>query len=85
MYEFNEFHIIVLQKKGDIKFWEAECFKIDPKNKKVHCRSTIGTNLDGNGEFEVEYDYLVLAIGAKPNTFNTPGVVENCHFLKVHF
>jgi NADH:ubiquinone reductase (non-electrogenic) len=72
-----------LEKKGgEIKFWEAECFKIDPRNKKIHCRSNIGTNLDGNGEFLVDYDYLVVAVGARTNTFNTPGVVENCHFLK---
>ncbi|KAG1365410.1 external alternative NAD(P)H-ubiquinone oxidoreductase B3, mitochondrial [Cocos nucifera] len=73
---------IIKKKGGDIKFWEAECFKIDPTNKKVHCRSNIGTNLDGNGEFLLDYDYLVIAIGARANTFNTPGVVEHCHFLK---
>ncbi|CAO2189845.1 unnamed protein product [Urochloa humidicola] len=73
----------ILEKKGgEIKFWEAECFKIDPQNKKIHCRSDLGTNLDGNGEFLVDYDYLVVAVGARTNTFNTPGVVENCHFLK---
>lgn len=37
----------------------------------------------GTGEFSLEYDYLVIAVGAQVNTFNTPGVVENCHFLKV--
>lgn len=37
----------------------------------------------GNGEFSLDYDYLVIAIGAQVNTFNTPGVLENCHFLKV--
>ncbi|KAJ0983692.1 hypothetical protein J5N97_011947 [Dioscorea zingiberensis] len=73
---------IVKKKNGQVKFWEAECFKIDPTKKKVFCRSNIGTNLDGNGEFDVDYDYLVVALGAKANTFNTPGVEENCHFLK---
>lgn len=73
---------IIKKKGGEVKFWEAECFKIDPVNKKVHCRSEIGTNLDGNGEFEVNYDYLVIAMGARANTFNTPGVEEHCHFLK---
>lgn len=75
-----------MQKGGvtGVKFWEAECFNIDPVKKKVHCRCNIGTNKDGNGEFAVDYDYLVIALGAKPNTFNTPGVVEHCHFLKVH-
>jgi NADH:ubiquinone reductase (non-electrogenic) len=68
-----------------VKFLEAECFKIDSVGKKVHCRSDVGTSLNGTGEFEVDYDYLVIAVGATVNTFNTPGVVENCHFLKVPF
>ncbi|MFV0575128.1 MAG: NAD(P)/FAD-dependent oxidoreductase [Vibrio sp.] len=39
-----------------------------------------------NGELlipsrEIEYDFLVLAIGSKSNDFNTPGVKENCIFL----
>ncbi|XP_008800394.2 external alternative NAD(P)H-ubiquinone oxidoreductase B2, mitochondrial-like [Phoenix dactylifera] len=72
----------IVKKNGGVKFWEAECFNVDPVKKKVHCRSNIGTNRDGNGEFTVDYDYLVIALGAKPNTFNTPGVVEHCHFLK---
>ncbi|KAL6845265.1 hypothetical protein ACP4OV_024760 [Aristida adscensionis] len=73
---------IVRKKNGAFRFWEAECFKIDPTNKKVHCRSDVGTNINGNGEFVVDYDYLIVSVGARPNTFNTPGVTENCHFLK---
>ncbi|KAL2476805.1 External alternative NAD(P)H-ubiquinone oxidoreductase B1 [Abeliophyllum distichum] len=73
---------IIKKRNGEIKFWEAECLKIDPANKKVFCRSTIGENLAGNNEFSLEYDYLVIAIGAQVNTFNTPGVLEHCHFLK---
>uniref|UniRef100_A0ACD5W581 Uncharacterized protein n=1 Tax=Avena sativa TaxID=4498 RepID=A0ACD5W581_AVESA len=73
---------IVRKRGGAFRFWEAECFKIDPTSKKIHCRAGDGTNVDGNGDFVVDYDYLVVTVGAKPNTFNTPGVVENCHFLK---
>ncbi|OVA14435.1 EF-hand domain [Macleaya cordata] len=73
---------IIRKKNGDISFWEAECFKIDAKNKKVHCRSSQQENLEGKEEFIVDYDYLVIAMGARANTFNTPGVEENCHFLK---
>lgn len=71
------------QRNGEIKFWEAECLNIDPTNKKVFCRSNIDENLAGNNEFSLEYDYLVIAMGAKVNTFNTPGVLDHCHFLKV--
>lgn len=72
-----------LQKGLEIDFQEAECYKIDTENNKVYCRSSQDTNLSGQEEFSVDYDYLVIAMGAKSNTFNTPGVVENCHFLKV--
>ncbi|CAN1222003.1 External alternative NAD(P)H-ubiquinone oxidoreductase B2, mitochondrial, partial [Linum grandiflorum] len=73
---------IVKKKNIDVRYWEAECFKIDSQSKKVHCRSN--QNADGNGkeEFVVDYDYLVIAMGGRPNTFNTPGVVEHCNFLK---
>jgi NADH dehydrogenase FAD-containing subunit len=76
-------HVLLLQKNKDVSYFEAECFKIDATKKAVHCRSAVGTNLDGNGDFEVDYDYLVVALGATVNTFNTPGVMEHCHFLKV--
>ncbi|XP_057505603.1 external alternative NAD(P)H-ubiquinone oxidoreductase B2, mitochondrial-like [Actinidia eriantha] len=73
----------IVKKKGlDVKFREAECLKIDAVNKKVYCRSSQDTNLGGEENFTVDYDYLVVAMGARANTFNTPGVVENAHFLK---
>ncbi|KAF5746000.1 NADH dehydrogenase putative isoform 1 [Tripterygium wilfordii] len=73
---------IIKKRNGEIQFWEAECLKIDAANKKVFCRSNIENNLVGKNEFSLEYDYLVIAVGAQVNTFNTPGVQENCHFLK---
>lgn len=73
---------LFLQRNGEIQFWEAECLKIDPKNHKVICRSLV-KNLVGQNDFSLEYDHLVVAVGAQVNTFDTPGVVEHCHFLKV--
>ncbi|XP_030930151.1 external alternative NAD(P)H-ubiquinone oxidoreductase B1, mitochondrial-like [Quercus lobata] len=73
---------IVKKRKGEVKIWEAECVKIDAANNKILCRSNIENNLVGNREFFLEYDYLVIGVGAQVNTFNTPGVKENCHFLK---
>lgn len=57
--------------------------KIDPEKKQVLCQTDVGTNFEGNGEFVVKYDYLVIAVGAKVNTFNIPGVEQHCYFLKV--
>ncbi|KAL2341959.1 hypothetical protein Fmac_009899 [Flemingia macrophylla] len=70
------------KKKVNVQFSEAECFKIDAGNRKVYCRSSVNNNMNGKEEFAVDYDYLIIAVGANVNTFNTPGVVENCHFLK---
>ncbi|XP_006357529.1 external alternative NAD(P)H-ubiquinone oxidoreductase B1, mitochondrial-like [Solanum tuberosum] len=72
---------IIKKRNGEIQFWEAECLKIDPENHQVICRSTV-ENLVGENDFSLEYDHLVVAVGAQVNTFNTPGVVEHCHFLK---
>ncbi|KAK9284453.1 hypothetical protein L1049_023626 [Liquidambar formosana] len=72
----------IKKRGGEIRFWEAECVKIDAANRKVFCRSNIDNNLVGSGEFPLEYDYLVIATGGQVNTFNTPGVMEHCHFLK---
>ncbi|KAL0645211.1 hypothetical protein Bca4012_043502 [Brassica carinata] len=70
------------QKNVDTSYLEAECFKIDPASKKVFCRSKQGVSSGKKEEFSVDYDYLVIATGAQSNTFNIPGVEENCHFLK---
>lgn len=47
------------------------------------CESVI---CDGNScdieEFSVEYDRLIVTIGAQTNTFGIPGVREHCNFLK---
>ena len=74
---------VILQKPYNVEFEEAECYKIDPVNKKVYCRSNQSSTLDGIEEFTVDYDVLILAMGARVNTFNTPGVEEHAHFLKV--
>lgn len=73
---------IVKKKNVDVSYWEAECVKIDEQNKKVYCKSKQGMDSNGKKEFAVDYDYLIIAIGAQSNTFNIPGVEENCHFLK---
>lgn len=72
-----------VQKTVGVQFSEAACLKIDAVNQKIYCRSNVENNLNGQEEFVVDYDYLIVAVGANVNTFNTPGVVENCHFLKV--
>jgi NADH dehydrogenase FAD-containing subunit len=62
---------------------EATASEIDPKAKSVTCQSVV---CDGNScevkEFRVDYDRLVVTVGAQTNTFGIPGVREHCCFLK---
>ncbi|XP_031129371.1 external alternative NAD(P)H-ubiquinone oxidoreductase B2, mitochondrial-like isoform X1 [Ipomoea triloba] len=71
---------IIRGKNVHMHYSEAECVKIDAKNKKVYCRTNLSN--EEKEEFAVDYDYLVVGVGARVNTFNIPGVVENTYFLK---
>ena len=68
--------------RQNIKFSQANCISIDAVNRKVLCRPVANQVEIGKTEFEINYDYLIVAVGAQPNTFNTPGVEAYCHFLK---
>lgn len=52
-------------------------------SRSVHCAPAFEDDEDVSNEtFDLQYDFLVLAPGCIPNTFNTPGVVENALFMK---
>ncbi|MCO5592705.1 hypothetical protein L7F22_046708 [Adiantum nelumboides] len=72
----------ILVKKQNVKYSQANCIGIDSVNRKVSCRPVTDYLKPGKNDFEVDYDYLVIAVGAQANTFNTPGVEKYCHFLK---
>lgn len=64
-----------------VQYYEAECVDVDHENKTIHCRDVSG--IQGTvSEFDLHYDVLVVSVGASNNTFNVPGVTENCYFLK---
>lgn len=62
--------------KGEVIYHEAEATDVDPNAKTVSIKSSDGVVQS------ISYDYLVMAVGAKPNTFGIPGVYENASFLK---
>ena len=71
------------------KYYEASCIDVDPAGKKIVCRAEDPSFecADDADEcpwhaFDVEYDYLVTAVGAVPNTFGVPGVEEHAMFFK---
>ncbi|CAK9066076.1 unnamed protein product, partial [Durusdinium trenchii] len=50
----------------------VHCKDVDLENQKVICDSGL----------ELDYDHLVVAVGAQPNTFGIPGVDTYGRFLK---
>ena len=67
----------------DLNFVKANVLNIDFDQK--FCQCTPAFEEDPNLEkiqFEIPYDYLVIAPGCMPNTFGTPGVDEYAIFIK---
>jgi len=65
----------------EVRFVQAECTSIDSKTKRIQCRD----KSDVKGaveEFSLEYDELIVACGARVNTFGIKGVQENAIFMK---
>ena len=52
---------------------------LDTERQLVHCESA----LDPGKTYSVNYDLLVIGVGAVPNDFGIPGVKEYAFFLKV--
>jgi len=64
-------------------FLEATATEIDPETFTITCESVVceGTSCKIN-DFTVNYDKLIVTVGAQTNTFGIPGVREHCAFLK---
>lgn len=60
-----------------ITFHQGYCVRIDSENSVAYCEGKFKRT-----PFEVPYDKLVIAVGAKCNTFGIPGVEEHAKFLK---
>lgn len=65
----------------DVRFIESEAVSVNVESQSVTCRD-ISEMHTSNDTFDVPYDYLVVAVGAEPATFGTPGVKEHAVFLK---
>lgn len=62
--------------KASTQYIQGECMSVDVKKKQVLCQT--GSDIC----FKLDYDHLVIAVGAEPQTFNIPGVAENAIFMK---
>lgn len=75
-----EFRSVVESLRGfrpGVKFVQGNATSVDAENNKVRCCS-----LDGATSWDLDFDSLVIAVGASCETFGIPGVRENCCFLK---
>lgn len=72
---------ILRHKKAAVKYYEAEATKIDYQNKKVYVRDDSEVKGDLM-ESTIDYDMLVIGVGAENATFGIPGVKEHSCFLK---
>jgi len=63
--------------KKDCTFYHAFAEHLDLSLRQVGCRGVA----EGD-QFTVEYDTLVIAVGAVTNTFQVPGVATHAHFLR---
>ena len=66
----------------DINYYEMKATDIDLVKNECLCEPAVDNPKYKQASRSVPYDILVLAPGAKPNNFNTPGVDENCLYLK---
>ena len=81
--EFRSITQSIREVNRKAEFLEAFAKEIDPEKNSIVCESIV---CDGNScdieEFTVEYDRLVVTVGAQTNTFGIPGVQEHCNYLK---
>ncbi|EGC38564.1 hypothetical protein DICPUDRAFT_148767 [Dictyostelium purpureum] len=66
---------------NEATFYEAECISVDPVKKTIRCVDNSAVKGEVS-EFDLQYDHLVVGVGADNQTFNIPGVRENACFLK---
>ena len=75
--EFRSIIEPIRKTRKGIDYVQAYCIAIDLTEKRIDCRG-----VEVGVEFTLDYDKLVIAVGAENNTFGVPGVEEHALFLK---
>lgn len=87
---------ITRRSAGEVIYLEAEATSIDPKERRVTIKQSTTVHSGHSGAdtssskstvseditTSLNYDYLVMGVGAQPSTFGIPGVAEHSTFLK---
>ncbi|HYM11941.1 MAG TPA: FAD-dependent oxidoreductase [Bryobacterales bacterium] len=66
--------IIEPARRPGARFYHAACVGIDPAGRRVCCRNAVA--------FDLEYDLLVIAVGAASSSYGVPGVEEHALHLR---
>jgi NADH:ubiquinone reductase (non-electrogenic) len=75
--EFRSIIEPIRESRKGLAFIQARCERVEHSSRKVFCKNVI----DGK-DFNLIYDFLVIAVGAVNHTFGIKGVHENAFFLK---
>lgn len=75
--EFRSIIEPIRKTRKGIDYIQASCTGIDPEKRTVRC-----SGVETDQTFTLEYDELIIAVGARNNTFGVPGVEEHAFFLK---
>lgn len=74
---------IIRNKEASVIYLEAEATSVDYENKKLIVHEAANREAgESTSTKELEFDYLVIGVGAQNSTFGIPGVQENACFLK---
>lgn len=75
--EFRSIIEPIRKARKGIDFIQAKCRRLDPEKKRVVCQG-----VEADQTFTIDYDVLIIGVGAQNNTFGVPGVEEHASFLK---
>ncbi len=75
--EFRSIIESIRTARSGVRYFEARCIAIGAAGHTIRCRQELGDT-----EFDLEFDELVIAVGAVSNTYGIPGVEEHALFLR---
>lgn len=75
--EFRSIIESIRKVRPDIDYYQARCKRIDHRKKLIVCEGGLDKK-----PFNLAYDYLAIAVGARSNTYGIPGVERYSLFLR---
>lgn len=67
--------------RTDVQYFKAIAEKIDLEKRVISCKPSMD-DVDKGGQFQVQYDKVIIAPGCDNQTFGTPGAKDHALFLR---